>query len=93
MIKINRKQPMVEDTQIENVYGFAVKNGVCLIDLHNEHIISLWENRCTMDVDDLSDFTPCTLLSKVVEDLEICKFEDITKIFYNSGDYDIKVKY
>ena len=93
MIKINSKKPKIKDVPIGDIYGFAMENGVCFINTNNTYIISLWDGDDSLDVDDLSEFNSDSMLSKVIESLNICNFEDIIKIFYNANDYDLIVKY
>lgn len=94
MIKIdNSAKTKVKDTPIKNVYGFATKNGVYFIDSCDKHILSLWNGDSSIDVYDLSNFTSDSMLSEVIEDLNICNFNNVIKIFYNCDDFDLIINY
>ena len=93
MIKINNERPKVKDTPIKNVYGFAINNGVYFIDSDDKHIIALRNGGSSIDVYDLSNFTSDSMFSEVIEDLNICYFNDVIKLFYDDADFDLIVKY
>ena len=93
MIKINNKRPKVKDSPIKNVYGFATNNSVYFIDSCDKHIISLWNGGSSMGVCGLSNFTSDSMLSEVIEGLNICDLNNIIKIFYNDDDFDVIVEY
>lgn len=93
MIKISSEKPKVKDVPIENIYGFAMNNGVCFIDDNYQYIVSLWSCNNNVEVDDLSNFSSHSMLSEVVEGLHISNFEDIIKVFYKIDDFDLIVKY
>lgn len=93
-IIIENTHSKVKDIEINEAYGFVLKDGSCvgLISDDNRHLTLLWDDY-TIEVKDISLYDSILMISDIVEKLNICDFEDIEKIFADINDFDLTIDY
>lgn len=84
----------VEDIKINEVYGFVLRDGYCvgLVSDDNRYLTLLWDDY-TIEVKDISLYNSNVMISDIVKKLNICKFEEIEKIFTDIDDFDLTIDY
>ena len=84
----------VKDKSIDNMYGFVLTDNDCIgfISDDNKYLTLLCDDG-QIDTYDISSYNANTTISTIVNELYICNFEDIGKIFTDENDLDLTISY